>query len=178
MPTKKKATDTVEKANVLALDEETRIVSTPTTKAPKSKTATKEATTVAKAASTTKATQAKANESKKAQAVTPKPKKEKQPKPITVTRLELAQEVMKAVSQHMEITGVEADAIVSEIIHSMIDSLKEGNKIEIRGFGAFRLRSRRARHGRNPKTGASVDVPSKRIVYFKLGKDLKALLLH
>lgn len=107
-----------------------------------------------------------------------KASKEKSPKPVTLGRLELAKEVMKAVGEDIEITGQEAEAIVSEIIQSMIDSLKEGNKIEIRGFGAFRLRSRRARHGRNPKTGASVDVPSKRIVYFKLGKDLKALLLH
>jgi integration host factor subunit beta len=98
------------------------------------------------------------------------------PKPNTITRLELAQEVAKAVGNMMEITNRDAEAIVAEIIQSMIDSLKEGNEIEIRGFGSFRLRSRRARRGRNPKTGDSVDVPAKRVVYFKMGKDLKLFL--
>ncbi|MBK7995877.1 MAG: integration host factor subunit beta [Blastocatellia bacterium] len=97
-------------------------------------------------------------------------------KPNTITRLELAQEVAKAVGSMMEITNRDAEAIVAEIIQSMIDTLKEGNEIEIRGFGSFRLRSRRARRGRNPKTGESVDVPAKRVVYFKMGKDLKLFL--
>ncbi len=105
-----------------------------------------------------------------------KASKEKSPKPVTLGRLELAKEVMKAVGEDIEITGQEAEAIVSEIIQSMIDSLKEGNKIEIRGFGSFRLRSRRARRGRNPKTGVAVEVPGKNIVYFKMGKDLKDYL--
>jgi len=96
-----------------------------------------------------------------------------EPKPVTITRLELAAEVSKAVSRMMEITGKDAEAIVAEIIQSMIDSLKEGNEIEVRGFGSFRLRSRRARRGRNPKTGEAVDVPSKQVVYFKMGKSLK-----
>ncbi len=192
MPAKKKATDTVEntpvnstnskaKPQIIEVDEETRVVSTPTTKASKSKTPVKEVATKAKAAApTTKVAQAKAPESKQVQAktTTAKPKKEKLPKPVTVTRLELAAEVAKAVSQHMEITGQESEAIVSEIIHSMIDGLKEGNKIEIRGFGAFRLRSRRARMGRNPKTGAKVEVAAKTVVYFKLGKELKEILLR
>jgi integration host factor subunit beta len=76
----------------------------------------------------------------------------------------------------MEITNRDAEAVVAEIIQSMIDALQEGNEIEIRGFGSFRLRSRRARRGRNPKTGESVDVPAKRVVYFKMGKDLKHFL--
>jgi integration host factor subunit beta len=82
----------------------------------------------------------------------------------------------KAVGSMMEITNRDAEAIVAEIIQSMIDTLKEGSEIEIRGFGSFRLRSRRARRGRNPKTGESVDVPAKRVVYFKMGKDLKLFL--
>jgi len=96
-----------------------------------------------------------------------------EPKPVTITRLELAQEVAKAVSRMMEITGKDAESIVAEIIQSMIDSLKEGNEIEVRGFGSFRLRTRNPRRGRNPKTGEAVDVPSKQVVYFKMGKSLK-----
>lgn len=127
---------------------------------------TKEAAKTAKASTTTATTKAKAAK------VAPPPA----PKPNTITRLELAQEVAKAVGSMMEITNRDAEAVVAEIIQSMIDALQEGNEIEIRGFGSFRLRSRRARRGRNPKTGESVDVPAKRVVYFKMGKDLKHFL--
>lgn len=106
-----------------------------------------------------------------------KPKKQVQPKPKTITRIELAQEVAKVVGQYMEISNRNADMIVSEIINSIIDSLKEGNRVEIRGFGAFRVRTRSASRGHNPKTGAPVEVPSKNVVYFKIGKDLKQRLL-
>lgn len=130
---------------------------------------TKEATKTTKAKAEPAATTTKAKATK---AAPPPPA----PKPNTITRLELAQEVAKAVGSMMEITNRDAEAIVAEIIQSMIDSLQEGNEIEIRGFGSFRLRSRRARRGRNPKTGESVDVPAKRVVYFKMGKDLKLFL--
>jgi integration host factor subunit beta len=103
----------------------------------------------------------------------PKPKKQAQPKPKTITRTELTQEVAKAVGQYMEITNRDAEEIVSEIINSMIKALKEGDEIEIRGFGSFRVRSRNARNGRNPKNGMPVKVPSKNVVYFKMGKGLK-----
>lgn len=132
---------------------------------------TKEVTKTNKAKTETSST-AKPTVKSKAKAVEVVPV----PKPNTITRLELAQEVAKAVGNMMEITNRDAEAIVAEIIESMIDALKEGNEIEIRGFGSFRLRSRRARRGRNPKTGDSVDVPAKRVVYFKMGKDLKHFL--
>jgi len=106
-------------------------------------------------------------------APTQKPKKQALPKPKTITRIELTQEVARAINEHMEITHRDAEKIVSEIINSMVDSLKEGDEIEIRGFGSFRLRQRSPRNGRNPKTGASVKVPSKSVVYFKMGKGLK-----
>ncbi|KAF0250526.1 MAG: integration host factor subunit beta [bacterium] len=138
------------------------------------------------ARSTTKTTKeaTKNNKAKNETPITPATTKAKAvkvapppvPKPNTITRLELAQEVAKAVGSMMEITNRDAEAIVAEIIQSMIDALQEGNEIEIRGFGSFRLRSRRARRGRNPKTGESVDVPAKRVVYFKMGKDLKHFL--
>ncbi|MFY9224822.1 MAG: HU family DNA-binding protein [Blastocatellia bacterium] len=115
-----------------------------------------------------------------AKAITPipKPKKQAQPKPKTITRTELIQEVARAINEHMEITHRDAEEIVSEIINSMIKALKEGEEIEIRGFGAFRVRTRNARNGRNPKNGAPVEVPSKNVVFFKQGKDLKQTLLN
>mgnify|MGYP003290281181 CR=1 FL=1 len=59
---------------------------------------------------------------------------------------------------------------------AIIRSLKQGQKIELRGFGSFRLRERGARIGRNPKTGVKVSVPAKKIPYFKPGKELKELI--
>ena len=70
----------------------------------------------------------------------------------------------------------EAEAAVEAFFDSIIKSLRDGEKIELRGFGSFRLRSRGARVGRNPKTGEKVNVPAKRIPYFKPGKELKELI--
>ena len=53
---------------------------------------------------------------------------------------------------------------------------RQGEKVELRGFGSFRLRRRQPRRGRNPSTGGQVDVPSKRVAYFKPGKELKELI--
>ena len=64
----------------------------------------------------------------------------------------------------------------AEIVLNTRDSLKNGDKTEIRGFGSFRLRSRRMKEGRNPKTGATVAVPAKKVPFFKAGKELKELL--
>ena len=58
----------------------------------------------------------------------------------------------------------------------MVKALRTGDKIEIRGFGSFRTRQRQSRVGRNPKTGARVEVPAKRIPYFKPSKELKDLV--
>jgi integration host factor subunit beta len=62
------------------------------------------------------------------------------------------------------------------VFQSIIDALHRGEKIELRGFGSFRLRQREPRKGRNPKTGDKVDVPPKKVPYFKPGKELKDLL--
>ena len=59
---------------------------------------------------------------------------------------------------------------------SIIEALHRGEKIELRGFGSFRLRKREPRKGRNPKTGDKVDVPPKKVPYFKPGKELKELI--
>lgn len=65
---------------------------------------------------------------------------------------------------------------VQTILEELEASLKRGEKIEIRGFGSFRSRRRRARAGRNPRTGASVQVPAKRVVHFKPGRILLDLI--
>src|SRR5438094_4015684 len=67
----------------------------------------------------------------------------------------------------------ESETIVETIFDSIIGSLQKGQKIEIRGFGSFRTRERRGRVGRNPKTGAKVEVPAKKIPFFKPSKELK-----
>ena len=59
---------------------------------------------------------------------------------------------------------------------SIAEALRHGDKVELRGFGSFRLRRRRPHRGRNPRTGDRVDVSSKRIAYFKPGKELKELV--
>ncbi len=76
----------------------------------------------------------------------------------------------------MEITNRDAEAIVAEILTCMVEGLKSGDEIEIRGFGSFRLRTRQSRRGRNPRTGEPVAVASKTVTYFKMGKDLKDFL--
>jgi integration host factor subunit beta len=62
------------------------------------------------------------------------------------------------------------------IIQSITESLSEGKKVELRGFGSFRIRERNARTGRNPKSGAKVEVPAKRVPFFKAGKELRELV--
>src|SRR5271157_2472799 len=69
-----------------------------------------------------------------------------------------------------------SEAIVECIFDSVVRSLRVGDKIEIRGFGSFRTRQRKSRIGRNPKTGERVEVPPKRIPYFKPSKELKDLV--
>ena len=66
--------------------------------------------------------------------------------------------------------------VIDIFFQSIVNALARGEKIELRGFGSFRIRKRNARQGRNPKTGENVSVPAKRIPYFKPGRELKELL--
>jgi integration host factor subunit beta len=72
-----------------------------------------------------------------------------------------------------DLTRRDGEVIVDTLFESVIGALKAGDKIEIRGFGSFRTRQRNARTGRNPKTGARVDVPAKRVPFFKPSKELR-----
>jgi integration host factor subunit beta len=89
-----------------------------------------------------------------------------------MTKAELIEEVSKVV----EMTRKDSEIIVETIFDSIVSSLHSGDKIEIRGFGSFRTRQRQPRVGRNPKTGSRVEVPSKRIPYFKPSKELRDLV--
>ena len=76
-----------------------------------------------------------------------------------MTKAELIEEVSRVV----EMTRKDSEVIVEAIFDSVVRALRTGDKIEIRGFGSFRTRQRQPRVGRNPKTGARVDVPAKRV---------------
>ncbi|MBZ5703532.1 MAG: integration host factor subunit beta [Acidobacteriia bacterium] len=87
----------------------------------------------------------------------------------TLTKADLIAEVERIT----ELKRTESETIVETIFESIIEALQKGDKIEIRGFGSFRTRQRRGRTGRNPKTGAKVEVPPKKIPFFKPSKELK-----
>jgi integration host factor subunit beta len=87
----------------------------------------------------------------------------------TLTKADLIGEVEKIT----ELKRTESETVVETIFESIIGALQKGEKIEIRGFGSFRTRQRRGRVGRNPKTGEKVEVPAKKIPFFKPSKELK-----
>ena len=87
----------------------------------------------------------------------------------TLTKADLIAEVEKIT----ELKRSDSEIIVETIFENIIQALQKGDKIEIRGFGSFRTRDRRGRVGRNPKTGAKVEVPPKKIPFFKPSKELK-----
>ena len=84
--------------------------------------------------------------------------------------------LVEEVSRVANLTKKHSEVIVDTVFQSIITALRRGEKIELRGFGSFRLRQREPRKGRNPKTGDRVDVPSKKVPYFKPGKELKELI--
>src|SRR5438445_9730135 len=90
----------------------------------------------------------------------------------SMTKAELVEEV----SRVSDLTKKHSEVIVDTVFKSIIDALHRGEKIELRGFGSFRLRKREPRKGRNPKTRDKVDVPPKKVAYFKPGKELKELI--
>ena len=92
----------------------------------------------------------------------------------TMTKADLVDEVIRAT----ELPRKESETVIETIFDSIIQALQSNDKIEIRGFGSFRTRQRRGRVGRNPKTGAKVEVPPKRIPFFKPSKELKDFVNH
>ena len=94
---------------------------------------------------------------------------EEEGKAHNMTKAQLIEEVSRVV----EMAQRDSEMIVEAILDSIVCSLRAGDKIEIRGFGSFRTRQRQPRIGRNPKTGTRVEVPAKKIPYFKPSKELK-----
>jgi|SRR5262247_1607067 len=89
-----------------------------------------------------------------------------------MTRADLTEEVYQAIGMPVK----ESDVVVSAIFDSIVRALRSGDKVEIRGFGSFRTRQRGGRIGRNPKNGARVEVPPKKIPFFKPSKELRELV--
>lgn len=82
--------------------------------------------------------------------------------------------LIEKVSEKIEgLTRNQTEIVVDTVFDSIKKALMSGDKIEIRGFGNFRLKTRNPRKARNPKTGESVEVPGKKVLYFKVGKALK-----
>ncbi len=92
----------------------------------------------------------------------------------TLTKADLAQHLM----DRLQLGKKDADLLVNTFLESVVQSLRVGEGVELRGFGSFRLRDRKARQGRNPRSGENIQVPPKRVVYFKLGKELRSKLIE
>ncbi|OCC23911.1 integration host factor subunit beta [Croceicoccus estronivorus] len=75
-----------------------------------------------------------------------------------------------------ELRADEVEQVVQIFFDEIAQRLAEGGRVELRGFGAFSTREREARKGRNPRTGTAVDVPAKRVPYFKAGKEIRERL--
>lgn len=92
---------------------------------------------------------------------------------MRMIRSELLQELSK---QSPGMRGEEIERVVDVFFDEIAKRLADGGRVELRGFGAFSTRERDARKGRNPRTGDSVEVPGKRVPYFKPGKDMRLRL--
>jgi integration host factor subunit beta len=91
-----------------------------------------------------------------------------------MTKADLVEEVAWAT----ELSNKDAALLVEIALDSIIEALNRGEKVELRGFGSFRLRTRKPRRGRNPKTGETVEIPAKQVPYFTVGKELRVGLIE
>jgi DNA-binding protein HU-beta len=85
-------------------------------------------------------------------------------------------DIVDVIASATGLTKVETEAVVDGFISTVINSLKEGKNIEIRGFGSFKVKKRRGRMARNPRTGEQVRVEEHYVPLFKVSKELKALV--
>ncbi len=91
-----------------------------------------------------------------------------------ITKSELIETIAE---RYPDMTKKQIEYIINAIFLTIKDSLNEGNTVEIRGFGSFKVREKDAKSGRNPKTGTRVLVPEKKVPAFKPGKEIKEALL-
>jgi len=85
-------------------------------------------------------------------------------------------ELIEAITTRGQITKARAELVVNCVFDAMTQALQRGDGIEVRGFGSFTVRPYKAYTGRNPRTGQAVDVPAKRLPFFKVGKELRELV--
>ena len=91
-----------------------------------------------------------------------------------MTKADLVEEISRQTGLNKKDTSI----VVNEIIANICRALGEGDKVELRGFGSFKVKERRARKARNPRTGDGVQVPAKLVPYFKASNELKARVNH
>jgi integration host factor subunit beta len=87
-------------------------------------------------------------------------------------------ELVEMVAEEINLTKKQTEMIVNILFNSITEALSRGDKVELRGFGSFRIRNRNPREGRNPKTGDTVHIPAKKVPFFKAGKELRAMVDH
>jgi integration host factor subunit beta len=85
-------------------------------------------------------------------------------------------EMVERVSSKINLTKKDTERVVNIVFGNIISALSEGDKVELRGFGCFRVRARDSRDGRNPRTGDKVKIPSKKVPFFKAGKALREMV--
>ncbi len=90
-----------------------------------------------------------------------------------MTKAEL---VDKIAEKKPGLTRKQVEVVVNTVLDGIKEALSREDKVEIRGFGSFRIRHRRAKEGRNPKTGATVQVPPKKVPFFKAGKEMREMV--
>lgn len=81
--------------------------------------------------------------------------------------------IQKLADENPHLFQRDVERIVAAVFEEIAEALSRGDRVELRGFGAFSVKTRDARQGRNPRTGESVAVPEKRAPFFKTGKDLR-----
>jgi len=85
-------------------------------------------------------------------------------------------DLVEVISEHVNLSKKDSVIVVNLVLHNIGDALARGDKVELRGFGSFRVKQRRSRRARNPRTGTSVFVPAKLIPFFKASNDLKSIV--
>lgn len=85
----------------------------------------------------------------------------------------IKEDLIRKIAKKRKISKEEAETIVSVFLNTLKEAIENGEDIELRGFGCFRIREQGPRPGRNPKTGEEVEIPARKVVYFKPSKLLK-----
>ena len=84
--------------------------------------------------------------------------------------------IAKLAAQNPDLYHRDVERLVNTVLDTIIEALEYGNRVELRGFGAFSMREHGARIGRNPRTGEAVDVAAKKVPFFKMGKAMQERL--